>query len=188
MRSRPGARGMMSLTLELAQKLEVNFRFTTTNGIALTKANVERSLAYDSFNLARESVGLWVLESIRPMAGGHGANFGRRHQLAGRKGPHRIVRLCHCRADHPDAEPPEAGGGGAPLRSRFRGAINCQPHLGWQGDPHLVQGQGIFPPGLNRAGPVPGPFCPGPDLRGWLFLRCSCGDTWELFLPHLDRR
>ena len=58
-------------TLELAQKLGVNFGFTT-NGIALTKPNVQRLLAYDPFNinLSLESVDPKINESVRPMVGG----------------------------------------------------------------------------------------------------------------------
>lgn len=58
-------------TLALAQQLGVNFGFTT-NGIALTKPNVERILSYDPFNinLSLESVDPKVNESVRPMPGG----------------------------------------------------------------------------------------------------------------------
>ena len=58
-------------TLELAQKLGVNFGFTT-NGLALTKENVKRILSYDPFNIniSLESVDPAVNESLRPMKDG----------------------------------------------------------------------------------------------------------------------
>jgi len=58
-------------TLETAQKLGVNFGFTT-NGLALTKANVQRILSYDPFNIniSLESVDPKVNESLRPMENG----------------------------------------------------------------------------------------------------------------------
>jgi MoaA/NifB/PqqE/SkfB family radical SAM enzyme len=58
-------------TLELAQKLGVNFGFTT-NGLALGKANVERLLSYDPFNInvSLESVDAKVNESLRPAKDG----------------------------------------------------------------------------------------------------------------------
>jgi MoaA/NifB/PqqE/SkfB family radical SAM enzyme len=58
-------------TLETAQKLGVNFGFTT-NGMALTKQNVERLLSYDPFNIniSLESVDPEINESLRPMKDG----------------------------------------------------------------------------------------------------------------------
>lgn len=58
-------------TLDLAQKLGVNFGFTT-NGLAMTKANVARILAYDPFNInvSLESVDYKINESLRPMQNG----------------------------------------------------------------------------------------------------------------------
>jgi MoaA/NifB/PqqE/SkfB family radical SAM enzyme len=58
-------------TLALAQKLGVNFGFTT-NALALTKNNVERILSYDPFNinLSLESVDPKINESLRPAKDG----------------------------------------------------------------------------------------------------------------------
>ncbi len=58
-------------TLALAQKLGVNFGFTT-NGLALTQANVEKALSYDPFNInvSLESVNPKINESLRPLPGG----------------------------------------------------------------------------------------------------------------------
>lgn len=58
-------------TLELAQRLGVNFGFTT-NGLTLTKSNVQRILAHDPFNIniSLESVDAKINESLRPMADG----------------------------------------------------------------------------------------------------------------------
>ena len=58
-------------TLDLAQKLGVNFGFTT-NGLALNKANVKRILAYDPFNInmSLESVDPQLNESLRPFKDG----------------------------------------------------------------------------------------------------------------------
>ena len=57
--------------LELSQQLGVNFGFTT-NGVALTKANVQKVLAYDPFNInvSLESVDPAVNESLRLMRDG----------------------------------------------------------------------------------------------------------------------
>jgi MoaA/NifB/PqqE/SkfB family radical SAM enzyme len=64
--------------LELTQKLGINFGFTT-NGMALTKQNVERILAGNPFNInvSIESVDPKINESLRPM------NDGTRRTLAG---------------------------------------------------------------------------------------------------------
>jgi MoaA/NifB/PqqE/SkfB family radical SAM enzyme len=58
-------------TLELAQKLGVNFGFTS-NGLAFTKSNVQRILSYDPFNInvSLESVDPQVNESLRPFKDG----------------------------------------------------------------------------------------------------------------------
>ncbi len=58
-------------TLETAQKLGVNFGFTT-NGLALTKPNVERILSYNPFNInvSLESVDPKINEALRPMENG----------------------------------------------------------------------------------------------------------------------
>jgi MoaA/NifB/PqqE/SkfB family radical SAM enzyme len=58
-------------TMELAQKLGVNFGFTT-NGLALTKSNVQRALSYDPFNIniSLESVDPAINESLRPFKDG----------------------------------------------------------------------------------------------------------------------
>jgi MoaA/NifB/PqqE/SkfB family radical SAM enzyme len=58
-------------TLELAQKLGVNFGFTT-NALALTKENVKRILSYDPFNIniSIESVDPVTNESLRPAKDG----------------------------------------------------------------------------------------------------------------------
>jgi len=58
-------------TLELAHKLGVNFGFTT-NGLALTPANVQRALAFDPFNIniSLESVDPKVNETLRPFPDG----------------------------------------------------------------------------------------------------------------------
>jgi MoaA/NifB/PqqE/SkfB family radical SAM enzyme len=58
-------------TLALAQKLGVNFGFTT-NGLALTKANVEKALSYDPFNInvSLDSTDPKINESLRPFPGG----------------------------------------------------------------------------------------------------------------------
>jgi MoaA/NifB/PqqE/SkfB family radical SAM enzyme len=58
-------------TLKLAQELGVNFGFTT-NGLALTKDNVQRILAHDPFNInvSLESVDPKINESVRPIQEG----------------------------------------------------------------------------------------------------------------------
>ncbi|MGA2747410.1 MAG: radical SAM protein [Verrucomicrobiota bacterium] len=58
-------------TLALAQKLRVNFGFTT-NGLGLTNGNVQKLLAYDPFNInvSLESVDPKINESLRPMKDG----------------------------------------------------------------------------------------------------------------------
>jgi MoaA/NifB/PqqE/SkfB family radical SAM enzyme len=58
-------------SLETAQKLGVNFGFTT-NALALTKPNVQRILSYDPFNInvSLESVDAKINESLRPMENG----------------------------------------------------------------------------------------------------------------------
>jgi MoaA/NifB/PqqE/SkfB family radical SAM enzyme len=58
-------------TLALAHKLGVNFGFTT-NGLALTKSNVEKALAYDPFNvnISLDSTDPKVNESLRPFPDG----------------------------------------------------------------------------------------------------------------------
>jgi len=58
-------------TLKLAHELGVNFGFTT-NGLALTKDNVARMLAYDPFNInvSLESVDPQINESLRPFKDG----------------------------------------------------------------------------------------------------------------------
>jgi MoaA/NifB/PqqE/SkfB family radical SAM enzyme len=57
--------------LELTHQIGVNFGFTT-NGLALTKRNVQRILSYDPFNInvSLESVDPKINESLRPMPGG----------------------------------------------------------------------------------------------------------------------
>jgi MoaA/NifB/PqqE/SkfB family radical SAM enzyme len=57
--------------LETAQKLGVNFGFTT-NALALTKANVQRILSYDPFNInvSLESVDPKINEALRPAENG----------------------------------------------------------------------------------------------------------------------
>jgi MoaA/NifB/PqqE/SkfB family radical SAM enzyme len=58
--------------LELAQKLKINFGFTT-NGLSLSPRNVERLLSYDPFNInvSLESVNPEINEALRrPMRGG----------------------------------------------------------------------------------------------------------------------
>src|SRR6185369_1172207 len=57
--------------LELSHKLGVNFGFTT-NGLALTKQNVERIISYDPFNvnISIESVDAEVNDALRPFANG----------------------------------------------------------------------------------------------------------------------
>jgi MoaA/NifB/PqqE/SkfB family radical SAM enzyme len=57
--------------LETAQQLGVNFGFTT-NGLALTKANIQRILASDPFNInvSLESLDPKINESLRPMENG----------------------------------------------------------------------------------------------------------------------
>lgn len=57
--------------LETAHNLGVNFGFTT-NGLALTKQNVERILSYDPFNvnISLESVDPKINEALRPMENG----------------------------------------------------------------------------------------------------------------------
>ena len=57
--------------LELAQKLGVNFGFTT-NGLAMTKENTRRILSYDplNINVSLESVDPKVNEALRPMKDG----------------------------------------------------------------------------------------------------------------------
>ena len=57
--------------LELCQKLGVNFGFTT-NGLALTKRNVQRIVAYDPFNVnvSLESVDPKINEALRPSPDG----------------------------------------------------------------------------------------------------------------------
>jgi MoaA/NifB/PqqE/SkfB family radical SAM enzyme len=58
-------------TLALAKELGVNFGFTT-NGLALTKANCEKLLAHNPFNInvSLESVDPIVNESLRPIKDG----------------------------------------------------------------------------------------------------------------------
>jgi MoaA/NifB/PqqE/SkfB family radical SAM enzyme len=58
-------------SLETAQRLGVNFGFTT-NALALTKNNVERILSYNPFNInvSLESVDVKVNEALRPMDNG----------------------------------------------------------------------------------------------------------------------
>ena len=58
-------------TLKAAQDLGVNFGFTT-NGLALTKDNVQRILSYDPFNInvSLESVDPKINESVRPIHDG----------------------------------------------------------------------------------------------------------------------
>lgn len=59
-------------SLELAQKLGINFGFTT-NGLSLSQRNVERILAYDPFNInvSLESVNREINEALRrPMRDG----------------------------------------------------------------------------------------------------------------------
>ena len=57
--------------LELSQKLGVNFGFTT-NGLALTKKNVQRIVASDPFNvnISLESVDPKINDALRPFADG----------------------------------------------------------------------------------------------------------------------
>src|SRR5262245_61154688 len=58
-------------TLKVAQDLGVNFGFTT-NGLALTKENVQRILSYDPFNInvSLESIDPKINESVRPIHDG----------------------------------------------------------------------------------------------------------------------
>ena len=58
-------------SLELAQKLDVNFGFTT-NALALTKDNTKRILSYNPFNInvSLESVDPIINEHLRPIKGG----------------------------------------------------------------------------------------------------------------------
>lgn len=58
-------------SLETAQKLGVNFGFTT-NALALTKNNIQRILSYDPFNInvSLESVDAKINESLRPFENG----------------------------------------------------------------------------------------------------------------------
>lgn len=57
--------------LETAQKLGVNFGFTT-NALALTKGNIQKILSYDPFNInvSLESIDPKINESLRPMENG----------------------------------------------------------------------------------------------------------------------
>ena len=57
--------------LALSRKIGVNFGFTT-NGVTLTKAKVEKVIAYDPFNInvSLESVDPAINESLRPMRHG----------------------------------------------------------------------------------------------------------------------
>jgi len=57
--------------LELAQKLGIDFGFTT-NGLALTRANVQRVVAYNPFNInvSIESADAKINEALRPFPNG----------------------------------------------------------------------------------------------------------------------
>jgi MoaA/NifB/PqqE/SkfB family radical SAM enzyme len=57
--------------LELAQKIDVNFGFTT-NGLGLTRQNVDRLIAFDPFNVnvSVESIDAKINEALRPFPEG----------------------------------------------------------------------------------------------------------------------
>ena len=127
-------------TLELAQKLGVNFGFTT-NGIALTKPNVERLLSYDPFNinLSLESVDPAVNESVRPMAGGTARTLAGIDNLLAEKARigsrvSLIVKPTILEQNYRTLP--------ALVRHFGRNSqvqINFQPYVGKRGDPHWVQ-------------------------------------------------
>ena len=127
-------------SLELAQELGVNFGFTT-NGLTLTKGNVERILRYDPFNInvSLESVDTNVNEGLRPMKEGTRRTLEGIDNLLAEKARvgSRVSVIVK-----PTIMEQNYRGLPALVRHFGRDAkvqINFQPFVGKNGDPHWVK-------------------------------------------------
>lgn len=127
-------------TLETAQKLGVNFGFTT-NALALTKANVQRILSHDPFNInvSLESVDAKINESLRPAENGTKRTLEAVDNLLAEK--ERIKARVSIIVKPTIMEQNYRG---LPDLIRHFGKdtkvqINFQPYVGKQGDPFWVQ-------------------------------------------------
>ena len=126
--------------LETAQKLGVNFGFTT-NALALTKSNIQRIVSYDPFNIncSLESVDPKINESLRPMENGTKRTMEAIENLIAEK-----ERVKSRVAVIVKPTIMEQNYRGLPDLIRhfgkdFRGQINFQPYVGLKGDPFWVQ-------------------------------------------------
>lgn len=126
--------------LELAQKLGVNFGFTT-NAIAMTKENTKRLLSYDPFNInvSLESVDPQVNEHLRPMKGGTARTLQGIQNIMEEK--HRIGSRVSVIVKPTIMEQNYRG---FPNLIRHFGKnsgvlVNFQPFVGKAGDPHWVR-------------------------------------------------
>lgn len=127
-------------TLELTQKLGVNFGFTT-NGIALTKPNVQRILGHDPFNIniSLESVDPKINESVRPLEDGTARTLAGIDNLLAEKTRINarvsvIIKPTILEQNYRTLPAlVRHFGKAAPVQ------INFQPYVGKTGDPHWVQ-------------------------------------------------
>jgi MoaA/NifB/PqqE/SkfB family radical SAM enzyme len=127
-------------SLETAQKLGVNFGFTT-NALALTKSNIQRILSYNPFNInvSLESVDAKVNESLRPMEKGTSRTMQAIADLVAEK--ERVKSRVSIIVKPTIMEQNYRG---LPELVRHfgknsRAQINFQPYVGLKGDPFWVQ-------------------------------------------------
>lgn len=126
--------------LELAQKLGVNFGFTT-NAIALTKENVARLLSYDPFNInvSLESTDPKINEYLRPLKDGTARTLRGIDNVMTEK--ERIGSRVSVIVK-PTIMEQNYRGLPALVRhfgKRSKVQINFQPFVGKEGDPHWVK-------------------------------------------------
>jgi MoaA/NifB/PqqE/SkfB family radical SAM enzyme len=127
-------------TLEFAQKLGVNFGFTT-NALALTKNNIQRILSYDPFNInvSLESIDSKINESLRPADHGTKRTLQAIEDLAAEK-----VRAKSRVSIIVKPTIMEQNYRGLPDLVRHFGKqspvqVNFQPYVGKSGDPFWVE-------------------------------------------------